>query len=57
MVLLTEDQLIRHSTFAWGYEYTVEKYFGKKTANKQKGTAVSNVEKETERETIWTPAK
>ncbi|KAL9184186.1 hypothetical protein ACHAXT_002272 [Thalassiosira profunda] len=57
MVLLTEDQLVRHSTFAWGYEYTVEKYFGKKTVNKQKGTAVSNVEKEAWAETIWTPAK
>ena len=57
MVLLTEDQLVRHSTFAWGYEYTVEKYFGKKTANKQKGTAVSNVEKEAWAETIWTPEK
>jgi len=54
VVLLTEDQLIQHSKFAWGYEYTIEKYFGRKTKNKQKGTAVSNVDRE---ESIWTPEK
>lgn len=57
VVLLTEDQLVKHSKYAWGYEYTMEKYFGKKTMNKQKGTAVSDVDKETWKETVWTPAK
>ncbi|KAL7529012.1 hypothetical protein ACHAWF_002803 [Thalassiosira exigua] len=57
VVLLTEDQLVRHSKYAWGYEYTMEKYFGKTTANKQKGTAISNVDGKTWKETVWTPAK
>lgn len=57
VVLLTEDQLIKHSKHAWGYEYTWEKYFGKKTVNKQKGTAMSEVGEETWKETGWTPSK
>merc|ERR1712194_304151 len=57
VVLLTEDQLIKHSKYAWGYEYTVEKYFGKKTVNKQKGTAMSVVDEKTWKETGWTPSK
>ena len=57
VVLLTEDQLIQHSKFAWGYEYTIEKYFGRKTRNKQKGTAVSNIDKKTWEESVWTPEK
>ena len=57
VVLLTEDQLIQQSKFAWGYEYTIEKYFGRKTRNKQKGTAVSNVDKKTWEESIWAPEK
>lgn len=57
VVLLTEDQLVKHSKYAWGYEYTMEKYFGKKTLNKQRGTAVSDVDEKTWRETVWTPAK
>mmetsp|Transcript_31319 Transcript_31319/g.66649 ORF Transcript_31319/g.66649 Transcript_31319/m.66649 type:complete len:307 (-) Transcript_31319:425-1345(-) len=57
VVLLTEDQLIKHSKYAWGYEYTIEKYFGRKTRNKQRGTAVSEVDEGTWKETTWTPAK
>ena len=57
VVLLTEDQLIQHSKFAWGYEYTIEKYFGRKTRNKQKGTAVSTVDKKTWEESVWAPEK
>eukprot|EP00571_Detonula_confervacea_P005762 CAMPEP_0172325174 /NCGR_PEP_ID=MMETSP1058-20130122/53296_1 /TAXON_ID=83371 /ORGANISM="Detonula confervacea, Strain CCMP 353" /LENGTH=283 /DNA_ID=CAMNT_0013041645 /DNA_START=64 /DNA_END=915 /DNA_ORIENTATION=- len=57
VVLLSEDQLVKHSKYAWGYEYTMEKYFGKKTVNQQRGTAVSDVDEKTWKDTIWTPAK
>eukprot|EP00581_Thalassiosira_minuscula_P006267 CAMPEP_0183746330 /NCGR_PEP_ID=MMETSP0737-20130205/66703_1 /TAXON_ID=385413 /ORGANISM="Thalassiosira miniscula, Strain CCMP1093" /LENGTH=353 /DNA_ID=CAMNT_0025982023 /DNA_START=51 /DNA_END=1112 /DNA_ORIENTATION=- len=55
IVLLNEEQLRKHSKYAWGYEYTMERYFGKKTMNKQKGTAVTEVEEDTWKETPWTP--
>lgn len=57
VVLLTEDQLVRHSRYAWGYEHTMESYFGRRTTNKQRGTAVSVVDEDTWRETVWTPEK
>ena len=57
VVLLTEDQLVQHSKYAWGYEYTIEQYFGRKTFNKQLGTAVSTVDANTWKETVWTPLK
>lgn len=57
VVLLSKEQLIKHSKYAWGYEYTMEMYFGKKVGNRQKGTAVSGVEEEVWKETVWTPEK
>ncbi len=56
IVLLTEDQLIHYSKFAWGYEYTIEKYFGKSMTHKQVGTAVSAVDEKWNKLT-WTPTK
>ena len=53
-VLLTEEQLVQHSKYAWGYEYTIEKYFGRNVVNKQVGAAVSIVD---DRNIIWTPGK
>ena len=57
IVLLTEDQLIQQSKFAWGYEYTIEKYFGKGTMHKQVGAAVSAVDEMTWNKLTWTPSK
>ena len=57
VALLSEDQLLRHSKYAWGYEYTMDRYFGGRTANKQSGTAVTEVDKQTWRETTWAPLK
>ncbi|KAL3826773.1 hypothetical protein ACHAXA_000599 [Cyclostephanos tholiformis] len=56
-VLLREDQLIRHSRYAWGYEHTIEKYFGRKVTNKQAGSAVSVVDERTWKDAVWTPGK
>lgn len=55
VVLLTQDQLLQHSKYAWGYEYTMESYFGGSTKNKQVGTAVSEVDSANKEEIIWTP--
>ncbi len=57
VVLLTENQLVRNSGYAWGYEHTMGRYFGRKATKGQKGTAVSDVDEATLRETVWTPAK
>lgn len=59
LVLLTEDQLIQHSKFAWGYEYTIERYFGKGGAavHKMVGAAVSVVDENTWNKLTWTPSK
>jgi hypothetical protein len=58
IVLLTEDQLIQHSKFAWGYEYTIERYFGKGAAHhKMVGAAVSVVDENTWNKLTWTPSK
>jgi hypothetical protein len=53
-VLLTEEQLVQHSKYAWGYEYTIETYFGREVVNKQIGAAVSIVD---DKNTVWTPGK
>jgi hypothetical protein len=45
---------VQHSKYAWGYEYTIEKYFGRNVVNKQVGAAVSIVD---DRNIIWTPGK
>lgn len=57
VVLLSEDQLVKHSKYAWGYEYTMTDYFERKVVNQQRGTAVSEVDEKTWRETVWTPPK
>ena len=57
VTLLTEEQLIKHAKYAWGYEHTMEKYFGKTTSNKQKGTEVTNIAEDDWREMVWTPTK
>ena len=53
-VLLTEEQLVHHSKYAWGYEYNIETYFGREVVNKQIGAAVSIVD---DKNTVWTPGK
>jgi len=57
VVLLSEDQMIQHSKYAWGYEYTMQKYFGRTTVNKQKGTSVTNIEVSDWKKMVWTPIK
>lgn len=56
-VLLDEDQLVRHSKFAWGYEHTMEEYFGRTIENKQTGTSVTDMNDRTWEEMTWTPSK
>lgn len=48
LALLSQDQLLKHAEYSWGYEYTIETYFGKSTWKKQVGTSVSEVS-----ENIW----
>jgi len=55
--LLVEDQLVRHSDFAWGYEHTMEEYFGRTIEHKQTGTSVSDMNDRTWEEMMWTPTK
>ena len=43
LALLTEDQLIRHAKYAWGYEYTMGSYFGKNVTNVCEGVGVENI--------------
>jgi len=56
-VLLTEDQLVQHSKYAWGYEHTMGGYFGREVSNRQAGAAVSAVDDRTWKDTVWTPGK
>jgi len=56
-VLLTEDQLVEHSRYAWGYEHTVGGYFGREVSNRQAGAAVGAVDDRTWKDTVWTPGK
>ena len=44
LALLTEDQLIRHAKYAWGYEYTMSSYFGKNVTKVCEGVSVENIE-------------
>ena len=55
LALLTQDQLLQHAKYAWGYEYTMETYFGRKSWNKQEGASVSEVEENIWETTSWTP--
>ncbi|KAL7440804.1 hypothetical protein ACHAXM_007480 [Skeletonema potamos] len=57
LALLTQDQLLHHAKYSWGYEYTMETYFGKKSWNKQKGASVSEVNENIWETTSWTPPK
>ena len=57
LALLTQDQLLKHAKYSWGYEYTMETYFGKKTWNKQNGASVSDVDGNIWKTTSWTPPK
>lgn len=43
LALLTEDQLIHHAKFSWGYEYTMSAYFGKNVTNVCQGVSVDDV--------------
>ena len=56
-VLLTEDQLVQHSKYAWGYDHTMGGYFGREVWNRQAGAAVSAVDDRTWKDTVWTPGK
>jgi hypothetical protein len=56
-VLLNEDQLIRHSRYAWGYEHVIESYFGRGVTNKQVGSAVTIIDDRTWKGSVWTPGK
>lgn len=55
--LLTQDQLLKHAKYSWGYESTMETYFGRKSWNKQKGASVSEVDENIWETTSWTPLK
>ena len=55
LALLTEDQLIHHAKYSWGYEYTISRYFGKNVSNVVDGVGVEDVASESVGE--WTPEK
>mmetsp|Transcript_2785 Transcript_2785/g.4714 ORF Transcript_2785/g.4714 Transcript_2785/m.4714 type:complete len:339 (-) Transcript_2785:1305-2321(-) len=55
LALLSQDQLLQHAKYSWGYEYTMETYFGKKSWNKQKGASVTEVDENIWETTSWTP--
>jgi len=55
LALLTQDQLLTHAKYSWGYEYTMETYFGKKSWNKQEGASVSEVDEDIWKTTSWVP--
>jgi hypothetical protein len=57
LALLTQDQLLQHAKYSWGYEYTMETYFGKRSWNKQEGASVSEVDENIWETTTWTPPK
>ena len=57
LALLSQDQLLQHASFAWGYEYTMERYFGKTSRNKQVGASVSEVDEKLWDTTSWNPGK
>ena len=57
LALLSEDQLIWHAKYAWGYEFTVRRYFGRNTTNICEGTSVEDVDESVWNETVWTPLK
>jgi len=57
LALLTQEQLLQHAKYSWGYEYTMEAYFGKKSWNKQEGASVSEVDENIWETTSWTPPK
>ncbi len=57
LALLSQDQLLQHASFAWGYEYTMGRYFGKTSRNKQVGASVSNVDENLWDKTSWNPGK
>jgi hypothetical protein len=57
LALLSQDQLLQHASFAWGYEYTMERYFGKTSRNKQVGASVSDVDEKLWDTTSWNPGK
>lgn len=55
LALLTEDQLIHHAKYSWGYEYTMSSYFGKNVTNVVKGVSVEDVASEDAG--VWRPEK
>lgn len=57
LALLSQDQLLQHASFAWGYEYTMERYFGKTSRNKQVGASVSEVDEKLWDTTSWNPGE
>jgi len=57
LALLTQEQLLQHAKYSWGYEYTMEAYFGRKSWNKQEGASVSEVDENIWETTSWTPLK
>mmetsp|Transcript_17630 Transcript_17630/g.26213 ORF Transcript_17630/g.26213 Transcript_17630/m.26213 type:complete len:335 (-) Transcript_17630:109-1113(-) len=57
LALLTQEQLLQHAKYSWGYEYTMEAYFGRKSWNKQEGASVSEVDENIWETTSWTPPK
>ncbi len=56
-VLLMEEQLTRHSRYAWGYEHMTEGYFGREVLNRQAGAAVSAVDSRMWKDMVWMPGK
>lgn len=57
LALLSQDQLLQHASFAWGYEYTMERYFGKTSRNTQVGASVSEVDEKLWDTTSWNPGE
>jgi len=55
LALLTEDQLIRHARYSWGYEYTMRAYFGRNVTNVCEGVSVEDIVESDLGD--WTPEK
>ena len=57
LALLSEDQLMKHAKYAWGYEFTMGRYFGRNATNICEGASVTDVEENIWTMTPWTPWK
>ena len=48
---------MKHAKYAWGYEFTMGRYFGRNATNICEGASVTDVEENIWTMTPWTPWK